>query len=127
MSNNKAHLIASTPDLDTFLASYVTCALWASTADNGDPLDKDHSKTDISTETLCTMREECALFIKENLSYIGTQFDQAGHDFWLTRNGHGTGYWDRDCYGSNRDKLSESATAKGERYLYIGDDGLIYM
>ena len=25
----------------------------------------------------------------------GYRDDQFGHDFWLTRNGHGTGYWDR--------------------------------
>lgn len=29
-------------------------------------------------------------------------WSQAGHDLWLTRNGHGTGFWDREdnTYGS---------------------------
>ncbi len=29
-----------------------------------------------------------------------------GHDFWLTRNGHGAGFWDGD-YGSYGDLLTE--------------------
>ena len=59
--------------------------------------------------------------------YFSHDFDpsQAGHDFWLTRNGHGAGFWDRGL-GLLGDKLTEAAQAFGETSLYIGDDGLIY-
>lgn len=31
---------------------------------------------------------------------------QAGHDFWLTRNGHGTGFWDRpEIYGEENARI----------------------
>jgi len=34
------------------------------------------------------------------LKGVGVDPDQAGHDLWLTRNGHGAGFWDRpDVYG----------------------------
>ena len=60
---------------------------------------------------------------------------QAGHDFALTRNGHGTGFWDRrvyrDAIGNLRDfgmatvlagdKLTESAKSFGEYNLEITD------
>lgn len=50
---------------------------------------------------------------------------QAGHDFALTRNGHGAGFWDGDwpVYGDLLTKASESF---GEIDPYAGDDGLIY-
>lgn len=45
-----------------------------------------------------------------------TQYDpeQIGHDLWLTRNGHGTGFWDRvDVYGDNARVLSLMAKMLG--------------
>ena len=39
---------------------------------------------------------------------------QAGHDFWLTRNGHGAGFWDRpEIYG---DHYAETFTKIAETY-----------
>ncbi len=40
--------------------------------------------------------------------------EQAGHDFWLTRNGHGAGFWDRpEIYGKLN---SESFTKYSENF-----------
>ena len=52
---------------------------------------------------------------------------QAGHDFWLTRRGHGVGYWDGDWNDSVADKLTKASRLFSE-YMepYLGDDGLIY-
>jgi hypothetical protein len=54
----------------------------------------------------------------------------AGHDFWLTRNGHGAGFWDRNYNPSPLyyacQNLSGAAKAWGEASLYVGDDGLLY-
>ena len=52
---------------------------------------------------------------------------QAGHDFALTRNGYGTGFWDRCADGLEGatilagDKLTESAESFGEYNLEITD------
>lgn len=54
--------------------------------------------------------------------------EQAGHDLWLTRNGHGSGFWDRpEVYGTARaDTFSRCAQVLGSTSLYQGDDGLLY-
>ena len=52
--------------------------------------------------------------------------DYAGHDFWLTRNGHGAGFWDRGL-GEAGKKLTDAAHAFGECNLYLGDDDVIHL
>lgn len=54
--------------------------------------------------------------------------EQAGHDLWLTRNGHGTGFWDRDRKVEKLGELlSNYAERMGEQYVVVGDDGWIYL
>jgi hypothetical protein len=48
-----------------------------------------------------------------------------GHDFWLTRNGHGAGFWDGEL-GDIGDRLTEASKAFGEVCLTVCDDGEIY-
>ena len=58
------------------------------------------------------------------------QMTMAGHDFWLTRNGHGTGFWDRtdDVYGpGNGEVLTQLAEKAGTAETYEGDDGRLYV
>lgn len=55
--------------------------------------------------------------------------EQMGHDFWLTRNHHGVGFWDRpEIYGEEfANKLTNLAHSFGEINVHLGDDdGLIY-
>lgn len=52
--------------------------------------------------------------------------DQMAHDFILTRNHHGAGFWDgdwREPYGA---ALTQLAHRFGELNSYVGDDGLVY-
>lgn len=122
---------------DKFTEAYITCALWASNDDNDVPLDRDHSALDIADETLKTMRDECDCFQRDNAELLATWYadcgeseERAGHDFWLTRNHHGAGYWDRWSGGTPQGdigrKLTDAAQEYGECDLYIGDDGQIY-
>lgn len=58
----------------------------------------------------------------------GPDYDEwecAGHDFWLTRNGHGAGFWDRGL-GELGNKLTEATKTFGGVDLYLGDDALVY-
>lgn len=48
------------------------------------------------------------------------------HDFWLTRNGHGSGFWDSECWGEYQTVLTEKSKEMGDCDAYLGDDGLIY-
>ena len=125
--------------LQEFIAAYVECALWASNDESndngGEPMDKNYSADDIAPEALATITAECAAFYNANVQTWSEWWtdERAGHDFWLTRNGHGAGFWDRFSPHSNEeaaeagDKLSEAARAARERNLYVGDDGLIYI
>ena len=109
------------------LSSYIECALWSSSDDDGEPLDKKHSAADISPEAVASMEADIEWF--ENAAgdlLDGIDLAQIGHDIWLTRNGHGVGFWDRGL-GEIGDKLTEICQNMGKSSLYIGDDGLVYV
>jgi hypothetical protein len=78
------------------------------------------------------MSNDCSAFMEENgaliaqaLAVDGYSIEQAGHDFWLTRNRHGAGFWDRGL-GEVGDKLTEAAHSEGGVDLYVGDDDLVH-
>ena len=125
--------------LDAFTLAYIEAALWASNDDStpqgGEPLDANYSIDDIDPDTLERMADDCRRFQEENAAdlalYNHRQWSAAelgGHDFWLTRNGHGCGFWDRDdCLPEEAgERLTAAAEACREYYLYVGDDGVVY-
>lgn len=123
--------------LDNFTRAYIGCALWSSTDDNGEPLDKNHSIHSFAPEALEQMIADCAAFqvMYSDLleaayqlythSSEWTHEEQAGHDFWLTRNRRGAGFWDRNLSAIGR-QLTEAAHSFGSCDLVVGDDGRIY-
>jgi hypothetical protein len=54
----------------------------------------------------------------------GRTWDAFGHDVWLTRNRHGTGFWDRGM-GELGDKLTALANLLGTAYVVETDDLLV--
>jgi hypothetical protein len=115
--------------MDTFTRDYIDCALWASTDEEGEPLDGLYTVDDLSPETLAQMVADCADFQASFGQYFEGREGNAGHDFWLTRNRHGAGFWDRGqgFYSDGAGKhLTEMSHAYGEYTLYVGDDGLIH-
>lgn len=116
--------------MDNFTRSYITAALWSSmdNADDqgGEPLDANYGLSDIAPETMAKIVEDCQAFQRDNAADIGSDFDQAGHDFWLTRNHHGAGFWDGDWPKEIGERLTAASHAFGEVDLYVGDDGFIY-
>ena len=77
------------------------------------------------------MKADCASFqrdardLLDQANEMGWDDAHLGHDFALTRNGHGTGFWDRGL-GEVGEQLTRYAERSGEADLYIGDDGKIY-
>jgi hypothetical protein len=120
--------------MDKFTQAYIECALWSSTNDAGDPLDSAHDASSIAPETLARMQADCAKFQADNArlltdeNYLGnhSMIPMAGHDFWLTRNGHGAGFWDGDWAKPAADLLTASCKQFGGCDLYLGDDALIH-
>lgn len=127
--------------IDSFTQGYITCALWSSNDESddsgGNPMDDNYSDDDIAERALQEIIDDCKDFQKSNAELLEQYCEQkqhaagydamecAGHDFWLTRNGHGTGFWDRGL-GELGKKLSEAAKVYGGVDLYVGDDGKIY-
>ena len=124
-----------------FFDAYVEAALWSSTdesrPDGGDPLDQNYVPADIDRETFEKMRADCARFQTENEKLLERYYAelprkawpgeaQAGHDFWLSRNGHGAGFFDREASKEVCDQLQEIAQRWNNFDLYIGDDGKVY-
>ena len=115
--------------MDAITKAYLTCALWSSSDDNDEPFDSSYGINHIAPEDVMEAEKDCRNFCEENKALLeksGLDETRIGHDFWLTRNGHGAGFWDRDL-GETGDKLTEACEAYGEAGLYLGDDGLIYI
>jgi len=116
--------------MDAFTRSYIEAALWSSmdNADDqgGEPLDANHGPDNIAPETLCRMVGDCEAFQQANAEDIAGNLEGAGHDFWLTRNHHGAGFWDGDWPELVGERLTAASHVYGSIDLYVGDDGLIY-
>lgn len=129
------------PELTPFCRAYIEAALFSTPDESrdggGDLLDDNYSVDDIDTHTLIAMAHDCAAFeaqmgatiaeaecTRDGCEYTHTEL--AGHDFWLTRNGHGAGFWDGDWSEPHATVLTRVSHAFGEVNLYVGDDGRIY-
>ena len=132
--------------MDEFTRAYIEAALWSSNDESdesgGNPLDANYGPDDIAPETLESIKADCERFQTENAILLEEFYDklplgrdrsgewspqeQAGHDFWLSRNGHGAGFFDRDVTRELREALQEKARQAGEVNLYVGDDGQIW-
>ena len=118
--------------MNPFLTGYLECAEWSSSGDETEE-HLDALCLDWAQEALDRATKECAEFEANNEAALDRYYDltgrdaaSAGHDLWLTRNGHGAGFWDR-CREDAFDDLCAAAEALGECSPYIGDDRLIYL
>lgn len=121
-------------DLDMVVKHYLVAALWSSTYENDDgdtiEMDRDFDTDDFSQEALAEAKKDCAAFLKKAEHLLAdADPQQVGHDFWLTRNGHGAGFWDRpEIYGEDAsEELTRIAKTFGEEDVYVGDDGILYL
>jgi hypothetical protein len=126
----KAQIFAS---MDEFTTAYIECMLWSSTDESdesgGNPLDQNYGPEDIDLKALRSIVKDCADF-QDSHEYQALAFyvhkqgirtytpANGGHDFWLTRNGHGAGFWDRG-FGAIGDRVTEAAEVYGGCDLYI--------
>jgi hypothetical protein len=127
------------PGPDAFTRAYIEAALWSTNDESdeggGEPLDKNYGPEDIAPETMLAMKHDCADFQHRFGSLIEDdeskaidkwgRWELAGHDFWLSRNGHGAGFGDGN-FPKHDDELHDAAESYGDFELYVGDDGVIY-
>lgn len=144
------------PDLETFQAQ-------CESGENEGSIPANATFADIAPEALARIIEDCAKFQKANSGLLAEALrrdytcEQAGRDFWFTRNGHGVGYWDREELEPQGEeweatripidqwtpeltatrerlkaqaletRLTEAAKQFGEADIYTGDDGRVYL
>lgn len=123
--------------MDEFTTAYITAALWSTNDEHGEPLENNFSADDLAPETLAKIIADCAKFQADNAEHLAEEnclkfgpdfgpMGRAGHDFWLTRNGHGAGFWDGDWAEPAATILTEAAHSYKECDLCAGDDGKLY-
>ena len=122
--------------LDSFTRGYIEAAMWTLTDDDGESLDH-LGLHDVHPDTIAAAVADCQAFQEANYAdvseycirrrtWINPHMEEsAGHDYWLTRNRHGCGFWDRGL-GDLGTRLSEAAKADGECNWYVGDDGMVH-
>lgn len=124
------------------LASVV---LYSECDDEGVPLDRNFSVSDFNEKSLEKLYCDFQSFIQDVETKITDKIgdkwdciddfynlaqpikDQTEHDYVLTRNHHGAGFWDGDWDNSVAQILTEAANKQGEFSAYIGDDRKIYI
>lgn len=127
-------------DTEMVLEAYIVAALWSTNDESdetgGEPLDSNYSASDMAPEAVKSFRQDVEAFLvamgPERMERYAaamsgggyTAEERLGHDLWLTRNGHGAGFWDRD-YGDDKtlgDELTSLCKGLGEVYLYVHDN-----
>lgn len=128
--------------LDEFAQGYIE-AMFFTSAGPGDDLE-DYTVADLAPETVEKIIRDCERFQRSCKALLTKAYGmdektfrgprsytprRAGNDLWYTRNGHGTGFWDRGL-GKVGDVLSEACgygTPFQAEDPYMGDDDRIYL
>ena len=128
MTNEEMRKIEHDQMIDTITLHYFECALWSSSDDDGEWLDYGHDISDISPEARTQARDDVSNFVgllqREGINWQDAMApEQFGHDFWLTRNGHGAGIWDRGL-GDLGDTLTKWASLTRQLICMLGTMGI---
>lgn len=110
-----------------FIDAYKEAMLWADLVDQeGNELDG-YSIYDIDDDSAASIAKDCDTFLARFSDTISTliaqgkyDYDQAGHDFWLTRQGHGAGFWDRGL-GLAGDIMTAHCESLLQQMVYVND------
>ena len=122
-------------DLDAFTRAYIEAMLWLArdwghTDEYGGPDEyPDWTFEDLAPETLGKIIADCTAFRAANAAELEQAGDdeQNGHDFWLNRNQHGTGFEDRGYPDAIWEALFEASCGWRECDLCMRNDGKLYL
>ena len=115
--------------------------LWATTDDNGEPLERNHDQTAAWREDMEKLSEQfyswsdqaTAVMLEGGCGHLTLDEllgDKAEHLYVLVRDGHGISMSDGWIQGKERrccEKLERLAKHQGAIGAYVGDDGRIYL
>lgn len=123
--------------ISDFIHGYKLALLWSSGDGEGN---QSYEAFELSPEAVAECEKDCREFIavaaplllqyaEKIKSKDYSSWDMAGHDFWLTRAGHGVGYGDRglDDLGDQLSALCGYGAQFGNKEAYLGADNLVYL
>jgi hypothetical protein len=134
--------------LEGAATSYLACAAWATphrNEDTGEVLDDGMERFEWAPESSETAVRLIAGFYLDNCELceaaIGRQigpsggrgdaerytWGQLGHDLWLTRNGHGAGFWDSGLPDGLGERLSAVARKMGETGCWLDAHDVLHL
>lgn len=131
-------------DVHEFIRGYIEAILFTETDESnesgGEPLNQNYGEEDFSHEAMERVEADCRSFLHKAAPWIteenykgaltGTVEAHAGHDFWLTRVGHGAGFWDGDWKSDEHSvgdgPLTQRAKEAGHVDVILGDDGKLH-
>lgn len=113
----------NTINIDDVYTGYITAAFW--TEEDNDELE-DKTIFDIDPKQKSKIYDGLKKFISNAKRQYTDELEEydaetIGHNIWLSRNGHGAGFFD-----DNNDGLQKLAKAMGEVSIYVGDNGKVY-
>ena len=118
---------------DDFINAYIEAALWSSVDyESGEPFDNLDLELDAASRK--KMADDCHKFIAYMYDHDLTDscltrysvWEKAGHDFWLTRNGHGAGFWETsDWEESAGELLTAFSHVFPACHLFVDDNKVI--
>lgn len=127
-------------NVEAFVRGYIEAMLFSSTDEMDVPLNKNYTIEDIDPLTMDRIENDCRSFLHSAGPWItaerfkgamvGSLEAHAGHDFWFTRVGHGSGFWDGDWEGEDGGfdgPITSRAKAFGNIDPYVGDDGKVHL
>lgn len=135
IANGTAYV--DTETMDAIVSGYVSALTWVGLFEYRDDelvsvgaAPDEYGVDDLAPRFLANVRDEVADFVgglaQDDVdAFLASQgAEQLGHDFFLTRNGHGAGFWDRGL-GELGDRLTSAAKVYGEASAELLEDGTI--
>lgn len=124
---------------EDFIKGYLDCAAWLAVDAEKWEAVEGLDASDFTKAARAQAARECKGFLGcleklgldlDSVDASGTDrdgrkwssYEMHGHDFFLTRNHHGMGYWDRD-YGPLGDELTKAAHTFGESTAILSRRG----
>lgn len=116
-------------NIDTIIHHYLFSALWTS------EMESKHAVEDFGYgEQYYTAVEDIGNFLKQAVRFLGPYVEhfgdeaesRLGHDFWLSRNGHGAGFFDHSLGGTEK-KLQEIARTFPEKNVFEAETENIFI
>jgi hypothetical protein len=113
------HRLCNDSDLLEMVTSYTEAALWSSTDGNEDvALDENYGVDDIDNAAYAEMISDCESFRDSHADMLSdVSPSDAGHNFWLSRNGHGAGFFDSSAEHAHA--LQAATRPYGSVDLYV--------